>query len=104
MKIQKILLQEMGVPLSLGHVLCSEASLAYMPPILEALEGKSSYGELLGYGTGPIRSSVPCVNQLLDHLWHIAGIAIYSALPLARIEIIRQQQKSKLDIEAGIAY
>ena len=52
-----------------------------MPPILEALEGKSSYGDLLGYGSGPIMSSVPCVNQLLDHLWHIAGIAIYSALP-----------------------
>ena len=57
MKIQKILLQEMEVPLSLGHVLCSEASLAYMPPILEALEEKSSYGDLLGYGSGPIRSS-----------------------------------------------
>ena len=71
----------MEVPLFLGHVQCSEASLAYMPPILEALEGKSSYGDLLGYGSGLIRSSVPCVNQLLDHLWHIAGIAIYSALP-----------------------
>ena len=81
MKVQKILLQEMEVPLFLGHAQCSEASLAYMPPILEALEGKSSYGDLLGYGSGLIRSSVPCVNQLLDHLWHIAGIAIYSALP-----------------------
>jgi hypothetical protein len=45
-KIQMIVLQEMEGSLFLGHVQCIEASfgLYFMPPILEALEGTSSYG------------------------------------------------------------